>query len=69
MMTNWKYFLRTWKSQTSYQLGIYLVDENLMSVEQGPALLQKYAKVRAAGFANTAPDADIGCIWFDSREA
>ena len=66
-MTDWKLFLRTWKSQTSYRLGMYLVYENLMSLEQGPALLQKYATIlRAAGFANTAPDTDIGCIWFNS---
>jgi hypothetical protein len=59
--------LKAWKSLApTYGVAMYLVYEELMDIEKGPAALRKLRSVMSEAGFPTAPEHDTGCLWFQS---
>lgn len=67
IMEGWTETIDTWKSYSNqYRVAMFLVMEYFLDAEKGPQQVKRLANVlRTAGFA-TAPDEDLGCIWYRS---
>lgn len=65
MWKQWKKSILEWKA-SKYDLGMYLVYEDLMDVRRGPKTLQKMAVLlQEAGFDVVDDEDAINCIWYN----
>ena len=56
-----------WRDNSNYDVGLYIVYEDLMDENKGPDVLRRIATItREAGFTITIEDEDISCAWYNS---
>ena len=65
MVEEWKKMIITWH-ETNYELGMYIVYEDLFHAAKGPGVTKELQSlVKEAGFA-VAPEEDLDCIWYNA---
>jgi len=65
MFKQWKNSIHSWRD-SKYELGMYLVYEDLMDVNRGPQALKKMAALfKEAGFDAESDEEAIQCIWYN----
>ncbi len=65
MWIQWKRSILEWR-ESQYELGMYLVYEDLMDVRRGPKTLMKLAGLlQEAGFDVVEDEEAISCIWYN----
>lgn len=66
MFVQWKNSIMAWRD-SKYELGMYLIYEDLMDVQRGPKVLKKMAELfDEAGFDAEQDEEAIKCIWYNS---
>lgn len=69
MMDEWVESIDKWRKAPDFEIGSYIIHEDLMDPHHGPNALRQMAKVfREAGF-NTIEDGKIPCAWLMSLGA
>ena len=69
MMEEWIGSIETWRKSPDFDIGLYIVHEDLMDPHKGPDVLREMAKIfREAGF-DTIEDGKIPCAWLMSLGA
>ena len=69
MIDDWVGTINEWRKMPDFEIGLYVVYEDLMDPHQGPNVLREMAKVfREAGFS-TIEDGKIACAWLMSLGA
>jgi len=66
MFVQWKNSIMAWRD-SKYELGMYLIYEDLMDVNRGPKVLKNMAQLfDEAGFDTEQDEEAIKCIWYNS---
>ncbi len=66
MIDIWKKTLVTWNETKNYDIGMYLVYEDLYDIKRGPLLMKKLRSFLIEAGFNVAPDEDLNCIWYNA---
>mmetsp|Transcript_30197 Transcript_30197/g.46063 ORF Transcript_30197/g.46063 Transcript_30197/m.46063 type:complete len:341 (-) Transcript_30197:238-1260(-) len=66
MWKQWKKQYLSWKNTEHYEIGMYLVYEDLMDPERGTQAITNVSQLlQKAGFA-TMPNEDMACLWYQT---
>lgn len=63
MLESWEKLIVTWKA-TKYNVGMYLVYEDLLDFDRGVETMKKLRLFLLKEGFEVIPQEDLGCIWF-----
>ena len=66
MWGEWKKTITTWRDTTKYDIGMYLVYEDLYDVNKGPEMMKQLRSLLMEAGFDVAPEEDLGCIWYNA---
>ena len=65
LFDGWLKVLREWK-KSSYDVGVYLIYEDLMDIKKGPTALKGLRNLLEKDGFDTVTEDNLGCIWYES---
>lgn len=65
MMSDWVSDIKDWM-KTNYEIGLYIVYEDLFDIQKGPNIVKEIANVLKEGGFEVVDDDDFPCVWYNS---